>query len=284
MNTIPIIDTHFHIWNTNHVTLEWLEAFSSLKKIYTLEDYDVAMKSQNLTKSCYTEVDVIKGDLTKESDYIVGVCKDKSNLVTALTLGGDLFRNDFSAYIHKYHKTGYVKSVRHNFFACDPDSITEAIFIQNTKLLGKLNLMFNLTMLADFMPFGLKLVQQCPETRFIIDHCGFYPMKGNPELIQQWRKGISKYAAEKNTICKISEFCFTRPEYKWKIEDVVSVIKHCADSFGDDRIIYGSNWPVCEITGSVDLWFDALNEAFKNKPQSFWHKLLHQNAELYYEI
>jgi len=284
LKDISVIDTHFHIWNTNQLTLEWLEAFSSLKKIYTLDDYNYAMKSQALVKACYAEVDVIKEDLTKEADHIVSVCADDANKVVAITLGGDLFSNDFSDYIHKYHKTGYVKSVRHNFFACDPDAITEAIFIQNTKLLGKLNLMFNLTMLADFMPYGLKLVQQCPETRFIVDHCGFYPLKGESELIQQWREGITRYAGEKNTICKISEFCFTAPEYKWKIADVVSAIKHCVDSFGEDRIVYGSNWPVCEMTGSVNLWFEALNEALKDKPQSFWHKLMHKNAEHYYQI
>ena len=74
------------------------------------------------------------------------------------------------------------------------------------------------------------------------------------------------------------------PDYRWKIEDVIPIIQYCVDNFGEDRIVYGSNWPVCEITGSVDLWFAALKEVFKDKSDHVWQKLLHQNAEAYYKI
>lgn len=284
MDNIPITDTHFHIWDTSQLTLEWVQAFSSLKQKYTLKDYQAATKNQFFTKSCYAEVDVIKSDLTKESDYIMEVCHSDQNRVEGAILGCDLASENFEAYIKKYIGTGYVKSVRHNFFACDPDVINSDIFVKNTKLLGRLNILCDLTMHPNFMHHGLKLVQKCLETTFVVDHCGFFPLTGEEKLMTEWYQGISNYAVEENIICKVSEFCFMAPDYRWKIADVMPVIQHCVDSFGEDRIVYGSNWPVCEITGTVDLWFDALKALFKDKPESFWHKLLHRNAEIYYKI
>jgi len=284
MINIPIIDTHFHIWNASELTLEWLSGFKTIKSIYTLQEYESAIQKYNILKSCYAEVYVDRDEIDKEANYIINVCSSNQNNIVAATLGCDLTRNDFSEYIQRYNKIGYVKSVRHNFLEYNPATIIDNQFIRNTQLLGNLDIMSDLTISANFMKEAVKLVQQCPNTMFIIDHCGIYPMQGEAKLIEEWYKGITKYAAESNTICKISEPCLTAPNYHWKIEDVLLIIRHCVDSFGEDRIMYASNWPICEVTGSIELWFEALKEALKDKSDIFWHKLMHKNAEIYYQI
>ena len=96
--------------------LEWVQDFASLKPKYTLQDYMAATKNINISKSCYAEVDVIKSDLIKESDYIMDICQNNNNRVVGAILGCDLAKDDFEIYINRYINTGFVKSVRHNFF------------------------------------------------------------------------------------------------------------------------------------------------------------------------
>ena len=277
MNTI--IDTHFHIWDTAVFTIPTVKMFENqLKQKYTLEDYQEAIKGVNITKSIYTEVDVIKEEHKKEADMIIALCEDDSNQIIGATIAGDLSSTDFAEYILQYAKQSVVKSVRHNLFAGDPKVTESSVFRENVRLLAELNLMCDLVMPAEKIMYGVDLVEACPDTRFVIDHCGLCPILSDDMLRKHWRQGISQYARQPNTICKVSECGFTNPDYSWKVSDVVDIIRHCIASFGEERIVYGTNWPVCEITGSIHRWMEALHTVLQDFPDHYHRKLFFDNA------
>ncbi len=284
-NKRPIIDTHFHVWDSDKLRLEWLDDFeSSLKKYYTLDDYLEAIKGTNIIASCYEEVDVIKEQVEKESQMAVSLCEDLNNQVKAVTLGCDLSSHSFKDFINFYANKSCVRSVRHNFFAADPSIAANPLFVENTRHLATKGLMCDLVMPLEKMAIGLALAKTCPETTFVINHCAMCPFKTDAMTKERWTKGVSEYAALPNTICKISESGFMSRDHRWAITDVVDIISHCVNSFGEDRVIYGSNWPVCEITGSVQLWIEAIQESLKDKPSILLEKLFFRNAASLYQI
>jgi len=285
IKNIPIIDTHFHIWDANKLQMPWLSLFGDkLRTVYTLHDYQDAIEEQNIVKSCYAEVDAAKKDQTKESDLAILLCKDPNNSVLAATIGCDLSNPGFKDYIEKYMNTGVVKSVRHNLYAADPKLCANKHFIENTQLLGNLNIMYDLVMPVEKMQYGVALVQQCPETTFVINHCGLLSPTADEATRKVWEKGITDYAAAKNTLCKISEQCALAPDFIWEPKDVTHIIRHPVESFGEDRIVYATNWPVCDITGSIERWLEALELVLQDCPETVWHKLLHENAEKFYKL
>ncbi len=286
MNTqTPIIDTHFHIWNTQILTLPWLQLFKGrFKPIYTLEDYQSAIEGTPIKLSCYEEVDTLESLHSQEAQMAIALCDDPSNQVRGATIGVNLNAQNFQAYIERYAKKPAVKSVRHNFFAATPSISKSATFIENVHLLDELGLMCDLVMPADQIQYGVDLVKSCPNTVFIVNHCGVYPILADASTHRTWQNGIEAYGQHKNAICKISEFGFTNPDYPWEIADVLEIIKHCITSFGEDNVVYGSNWPVCELTSSIQQWLTAIRKSLDAFPLSYQKKLFYDNAQRLYGL
>lgn len=279
-----IIDTHFHIWDASVLTLPTLDLFvGQLKRQYRYEDYQKAIQGINIIASYYVEVDTIKAQHQQEADMIVNLCQDDSNQIMGATIAGDLADPAFKDYILPYVKQKVVKSVRHNLFAAEARITETSIFRNNVDLLAELGLMCDLVMPVDKINYGVELVKACPNTTFVIDHCGVCPILADPETKAHWQQAITAYAQQSNTICKVSECGFTNPDYCWQVPDVTDIIRHCLHSFGEDRIIYGTNWPVCEITGNIARWLEALVSTLEEFPAQYSDKLFRINAERYYQ-
>ena len=284
LNKKNIIDTHFHIWDSNVLDIPWLSLFDGkLKKKYSLNNYFRAINGLNIVLSCYEEVDAIKAQHKKEAQMILQICEDSSNQIVGATIAADLSSPGFKQYISTYASNASVKSVRHNFFAADAKITATDIFQDNVNFLAKLGIMCDLVMPSSHILYGVDLVQACPNTLFVVNHCGVCPMTADELEQAHWIKGIEGYAKNDNTICKISEFGFTNPDYKWQIADVIDKIRHCIDSFGPDRVVYGTNWPVCEMTASISKWIEAIESSLEYYPDDYANQLFYENAKrLYY--
>lgn len=90
---------------------------------------------------------------------------------------------------------------------------------------------------------------------------------------------MSQYGNQDNAICKISECGFATHDHKWQIEEVVDVIQHCVASFAADPIVYGTHWPVCEVTSSIGQWIQAIKISLQDYPETLFPKLFYENAK-----
>lgn len=280
---MDIIDTHFHVWDNTLLPMEWLNAFNGrLKARYTLNDYQRATQGLGIQQSCYVEVDTLASHHDIEAKMIINWCKAPENRLLAATLGANLSLEGFTHYIQKYLDYDCIQGVRHNFFVQDPTATKQHAFIQNTRLLSELKLYCELILPTQYIQYGIELIKACPDTLFIIDHCGAPTLNGEDKYLQLWHEGISAYAERKNTLCKISEFGFNTPNYAWSCEDVKSIIQHCVSSFGQHRVFYGSNWPVCELTAPVAQWIEAIQLSLATHRESTLEQLFYSNAKHYY--
>lgn len=285
MTSQPIIDTHFHIWDTDVLTLPWLSLFEGqLKKKYTMDDYIRAIKGHNITESCYEEVDAIKAHHKQEAEMIIDLCQDSSNQIMGATIAADLSSSHFKHYIGAFAQEPVVKSIRHNMFVNDVKITKTKTFRANVNLLAELNIMCDLVLPVKDILYGVDLVKACPDTTFVINHCGVCPILAAPQTKTDWQKGIENYASQDNVICKISECGFTAPGYTWQVSDVMDIIQHCVSHFGEERIVYGTNWPVCEMTGSISQWLEAINICLRYFPEQVANKLFYTNAKKYYQL
>ena len=285
MKSLDIIDTHFHIWNPEIINIPWLGMFDGkLKSSYSIHEYMQAISGFNIKKSCYVEVDAIEAQHQLESEMILELCHDSSNQVMGATIPANLALEGFTTYIEAFAKDKAVKSVRHNFFLANPDILRQAIFIKNVQMLGELGIMCDLVMPAEKISYGVELARTCPDTTFVVNHCGVCPILGDKNTKSVWRNGIEQYGLQANVICKISECGFTNPDYQWQIADVVEIIKHCLTTFGENRVVYGTNWPVCEMMGSIEHWLEALEVCLMDYPEHFAKKLFYDNAQKYYDL
>lgn len=314
---LPIIDTHQHLWDLERFELPWLAEAPSLNRSYVTGDYLEATAGLNVVKTVYMEVDVTPAQHPAEAEHLIALCAAEDNPTTGAVIGGAMGSGAFGDYIRRFAGHAAIKGVRQVLHGpgTPPGTCLGRQFVENARLLGELGLCFDLCMRPSELGDGVALAQQCPETRFVLDHCG----NGDPYLIsgnlpatgesgdqddfnltigdhrdrddpfwhdpQQWRDGIAALAALPNTICKISGIIArTRPG--WTAADLAPAVNHCLDSFGPDRVVFGGDWPVCTLGAEATFraWAEALKEIIAPRSEVEQRKLLHDNAAAFYGL
>jgi L-fuconolactonase len=287
LSSIPIIDTHQHLWDLNRFTLPWHAGLkdSVLTRSYLPSDYAEATSKANVVQSVYMEVDVQPDQQNAEADYVLALCKQPKSQTTAAVISGRPGEAGFEQYVQRFAKEPLIKGFRQVLHAGTPAGYcTSPQFVKSIRLLGEMNKSFDLCMKPGELMDAVQLVDQCPKTKFILDHCGNGPIKSNDEeLIAKWRKGIVEIAKRPNVICKISGIVASAPE-NWSSSDLAPVINHCIDTFGEDRIMFAGDWPVCLLRATFQQWVDALKSIVKDRPTSLHKKLFHDNALKFYGL
>jgi len=285
---VPIVDTHQHLWDLKLFNLPWLEgAPETLKRSFVMSDYLEATQHLKIDKTIYMEVNVAADEKDKEADHVIGIAKNDDNPMVAAIIGGLPHTEGFADYARKYAKSEYVCGIRNVLH--DPDRpkgmCLQETFVKNMQLLGELGLTFDLCMRPGEIADAVALAKKCPKTQFIIDHCGNMPVRDYEEsLHQSWQESMKSAAGLENVACKISGIVVTAEKGKWNAADLAPHMNFCLDTFGEDRVMFGGDWPVCTLAATYQQWAEALYEIVKTRPAGFQKKLFHDNALKIYGV
>lgn len=291
---VRILDTHQHLWDLEKLKLPWLEGASDiLRKKYWLAEYREAVRGFEVD-TLYMEVDVAEELLDKEGEIISDLSRVKENQMLGATLGGRPAADDFAAYVDRQIARGAVKGIRQVLHGGTPKGFClEPAFVRGIKVLGERGLSFDLCMRPTELRDGYQLAKQCPDTRFVVDHCGNADPKSFGRYAQakmkcdhdanDWRVAMKQLASLPNVICKISGIVARAPD-GWKDEDLEPIVTHCLDSFGPARVIFGGDWPVCLMGAPLGEWIESLARIVANRGEKEQSQLWYDNAAIFYGI
>ena len=286
------IDTHQHLWDLSKQKLPWLAgAPEILKHDYRSPEYATATAGR-LMRTIYMEVDVAEEQHDAEAEFVIGLCRDPKHPMVGAVIGGRPASKDFEAYVRKHAESGHVKGVRQVLHA---DSTPKGFclqpeFVRGVQLLGKHNLNFDLCMRPGDLRDALALTQKCPDTRFVLDHCGnadinaFVPGAKEPSHdIEAWKRDITALAQQPNVFSKISGI-IAKAQAGWTAQTLAPVVNHCLDAFGPDRVVFGGDWPVCLLGAPLNDWITALTQIIEKRPAADQEKLWSGNAKSVYRL
>jgi predicted TIM-barrel fold metal-dependent hydrolase len=287
--TQPIIDAHQHVWDLDRFRLPWLDrAGERLNRTYSVADYAKAAEGLGVVKAVYAEVAVMPRQWEAEAEYVTELCRTRAGLTAAAVFGGDPAADAFPAYIRRFAKSPFVKGVRH---AYQKGFVDNPKFLDGIRLLGELGLSFDLQLGPDLLREADRLVAACPQTRFVLDHCGGVDVKWwqTPDekraaTRRTWEDGVARLADRKNVVCKISGVAESGDDGKVTAATVAPPVNHCLDRFGDGRVLFASNWPVCLRTITYAQWVALLREVVKPRGDVFARKLFHDNAAAFFAL
>jgi len=289
---LPIVDTHQHLWNLHQFQLPWLKAGGELTRDFTMADYDKATEDLGITKAIYMEVAVAHEQKLAEAEYIANVCEDDSNPTCAAVIGGLVLEDSFADYILQFKGNPYIRGVRHGLN--NPRQLEDDRLIKNLRLLGRLNMSFDLLVPPRLIGQAAKLTERCGSTRFILDHCGNAdPLAFKRKLdwgrepqhdADQWKRDIDILAKQRNVICKISGIIARVPKGRASAEVLAPVVTHCLDTFGPDRVVFGSDWPVCTRGAPLHVWTNLLREILRRRSSGDRRRLFWSNAHCFYGL
>ncbi len=285
---MQIIDTHQHQWDLDKLRLPWLDSAQYINHSFVTKDYLEAIRDLDVVKTVYMEVAVDPRDLVTEAEYVIDLCGRDDHPMTGAVIGGRPGTDGFAPYINHFKQSPCVKGLRH--IVDDLKSCRNEAFIRDIRLLGELGLSFDLCPPPTELPESARLVDQCPDTRFILDHCGnvdvkaFGPDGTRQKEVDQWRQGITELARRKNVVCKISGIVAHAPKETWTPDDLAPLVDHCIDAFGPERVMFASDWPVCTAAATLRQWVEALQQIVRSRGETFGQKLFHDNAAAFYGL
>lgn len=287
-NSIPVIDTHQHLWDLKKFTLPWMQgpAKEILGHDFLLPEYREATAEVPIAQTVYMEVNVTESQQTAEAEYVFELCARKDNQMTGAVIGGSPQSGEFQNYVKPFLGNTYFKGVRTVLHDGDRAAgmCLKPQFVENTKFLGEHDRSYDCCMRPAEVIDAAELAGKCPETRFILDHCGNMPVTElNTKLHDEWSAGLKAMAAQPNTVCKISGIVVTA-NAGWKPGDLAPVVNECLDTFGEDRVFFGGDWPVCTLKSTYQGWYSALVEITKDRSESFKRKLFYENAQKFYRL
>jgi len=281
---IPIVDTHQHLWDLSKFKLGWVKDGDPLAQSFTPVEYAEAIKGLNVVKSVYMEVDVVPEQQQAEADYVTELCKAGNTPMVAAVVSGRPASDGFAKWAGQFKGSKYVKGIRQ---VIHPDSAPPGFclkpeFMKGVQLLGELGLSFDICIRPTELGDAAKLVDACPGTRFILDHCGNGPVKSKD--LTQWKKGMTLLGQKKNLVSKVSGIVAGADKGKWTPADLAPIVNHTIESFGWDRVMFGGDWPVCTKAATYAQWVDALKEIVKDRPEDEQKRLFHDNAVKFYGL
>lgn len=284
--TLAIVDTHQHLWDLERFRLPWLAGEEKLNHSYRVSDYLAATAELNVAQSVYMEVDVDPAQQEDEARYVIELCERDDNPMSAAVVSGRPADAGFADYLKKFRGVRAIKGLRQVLQGADtpPGFCLEPAFVRGMHLLGEANLSFDLCMRSGELHDGDKLVAQCPETRFIVDHCGNANVQEqNASAREHWKSGMQHLAEHENVVCKISGIIASAAE-GWQPRDLREIVHFTLDTFGPDRVMFASDWPVCTLRASFQQWVEALYEVLRDRGEAVVKKLFHDNAVKFYGL
>jgi L-fuconolactonase len=139
-----------------------------------------------------------------------------------------------------------------------PSFCLEPDFLAALRLLPKHALTFDICVKHTAMAYALELVKRCPEVSFVLDHIGKPDIKNG--LREPWWSQIRELAKYPNVVCKVSGVITEADHLKWTPDQVKPYVAHVIDSFGFNRVMYGSDWTVSELSHTYPAWVGILDE------------------------
>jgi len=281
---IPIIDTHQHLWDFKLFRPKWLLGAPEINKSTTMADYLKASAGLNVVKTVYMEVDVDPKDQLREAEWVESVSAAHKTPMAAAVVSCRPGLPGFEEYAHKIHKMKHIRGMRQVLQVPETPKgyCVRSEYVRDIQLLGQLGLSFDICIRPTELSDGVQLVDACPDVRFIVDHCGNGSAR-NPDQ-EQWARDITELGKRPNVVCKISGVIKTvKPEWD-PVTELTPIVNHCLTSFGPDRVMFGSDWPVCNLGSTYAGWVNCLKKIVANNSPTDQRKLFHDNAARFYKL
>jgi L-fuconolactonase len=267
------IDSHHHVWDLSVREQGWMvgEALNPIKRNFSINDLRQAITGCGIDKTVVVQT-VTNYDETPELLELA----DTDDLVAGVVGFLKIDAEDAIAHLDSYQSLrGFkylvgIRDIAHDYE--DVKYLSKPQVIKNVQELGKRGLVYDLLTKTPHMRAAIDLVKACPNTKFVLDHIS-KPYIAKADM-QPWADQITELASFENVVVKVSGL-FTEADWKnWKKEDFWPYLEHITKSFTPNRMMFGSDWPVCLLAAtykqSIDLVEEFTSKFSESEKNAFW--------------
>lgn len=275
---MTIIDTHQHFWKYDPVNYSWInDEMQVIRRDFLPGDLAVVLK-ENKVQGCVA----VQADQTEaETDWLLELAA-KNDFIQGVVGWVDLRSSNIEERLLHYAQFKKLKGFRHVLQGEEPSFMLQKDFLNGISKLHQFGFAYDILIFPQHLSAALQLVEQFPQQRFVVDHVAKpYIKDGN---IDEWKAGLQQLAQHSNVYCKISGMV-TEADWKtWTADQLKPYIDVVVESFGIDRIMFGSDWPVCLVASSYNKWIETVQNYFASFSTEDQQKVFSSNAIKFYQL
>lgn len=283
-----VIDAHQHFWNLDRIRYGWLEqpGVAPIRRTIEAPELEPQLRAAGVDKTVLVQ----SLDSYEDTDYMLETAA-RYEWVAGVVGWVPLDRPDEAARkLEHYAQNRLFKGVRHLIHdEADPDWVVRQEVIEGLKTLASFGMSFDVVAV---FPNHLKhvptLAEKVPGLKMVIDHLAKPPIRSGE--LEPWASQLARAASYPNVYAKISGLNTAADPDSWTAESFRPYIDFAMERFGADRLMYGSDWPVCTLAGDyAKVWRETKRaladcserefEAIAGGTASSFYRLQHDEAE-----
>lgn len=274
-----MIDAHHHLWKYNPEEYGWMDAsMSLLKRDYLPEDLEKEMLAAGVDATVVVQA---RQNLD-ETRWLLELA-DRYAFIKGVVAWFDLRSPYLQQQLRDFVAHPKLVGARHVIHdEPDDDFMLRSDFKTGLVYLGAHGLTYDLLLFPRHIGRAIKLVNSFPRLRFVLDHLGKPMIKSG--VLEPWKEEITQLAQYPNVWCKLSGMVTEADRENWTYGDLLPYMETVLEAFGPDRIMVGSDWPVCRLAGEYARVMQIVPEFIGSLDQRDQEKILFANAVKCYQL
>lgn len=273
------IDAHQHFWKFDPIRDNWITDEMSVIRKDFLPQYLEPLLQQNGFDGCVT----IQSEQSENENLFQLANAEKYDSIKGIVGWIDLQVGNVAERLAYYKQFEKIKGFRH-ILQGEPERsfMLQPQFLRGIKALKEFNYTYDILIFPGQLSFTKKFVSKFPEQKFVIDHLAKPYIKD--KKIDEWKKDIQQVAQYENVYCKISGYITEADLKHWKKEDFKPYFDIVVELFGINRIMFGSDWPVCLAGGDYNEVVNIVKDYFSSFTQQEQAQFFGLNAIEFYNL
>jgi L-fuconolactonase len=273
------IDAHQHFWNYQPVRDSWItDEMSVLKRDFLPQHLLPELRSAGIHGTIAVQADQSE----QETRFLLGLA-EKHPAILGVVGWVDLCAPGIANRLAHFRQSKELSGFRH-LVQAEPDDrfMLRADFRRGISCLAELDFTYDILVYPKHLPAAVELVVAYPRQRFVVDHLA-KPDVGGGKL-QPWARLIRELASAPNVFCKLSGLVTEADWSHWQPGDFNPYLDVVFESFGPDRLMFGSDWPVCLLAGTYAQVVNLISSYLRGRPSEEQAAIFGGNAARFYKL
>jgi L-fuconolactonase len=251
------IDAHHHLWSYNPIEFAWLnDEMANLRRDFTPVDLSIALMSSHVDAS----IAVQACQSLEETEWLLGLAESNSmiaGVVGWVPLEANNLTEVLDQFTHRPNLVGFREILQSQAIGF----LDRVEFNRGISHLSDRGFVYDILIREHQLDEATRFVDRHPKQRFVLDHAA-KPLIADQQL-EPWARRIHEMARRPNVSCKISGLVTEADWNHWSLDTLRPFIDVCVEAFGPERLLAGSDWPVCLVASSHVRWWDTLRDYFE---------------------
>jgi len=247
------IDAHQHFWHYDPVRDAWITGeMSVIRRDFLPDELDACCRETGIDGTIAVQADQSE----RETEFLLGLAEHHP-LIRGVVGWVDLRAPDLAKRLEQFRGFPRLRGVRHIAQAEPDDFLTREDVALGIGRLREFGLTYDILVYAHQLPAALALVERFPDQPFVVDHLAKPRIR--ERVMEPWTTHMRALAQHRNVCCKVSGMVTEADWERWRPDDLRPYLDVVFDAFGADRLMFGSDWPVCLLAASYQRVVEVID-------------------------